>query len=279
MAGEDRGDWTHLMLPMRHDPDRHCVTVLKVDEKGRETTFEDPRVEDAGELMWPERFGPKRKSPQWRQAWGRTWRQAGCSRCRRQRAAVFFAVTTGSFGRAKNSPSWSLSLPASADTAYTEKEENDPTGFTVWGVFRDKSDRPRAILLWGWEKRCELLGKPLEKLPNETKKAYDIRSMPTWGLVEWIAYSCRRFRVDQLLIENKASGKSVAQAMKRLYAEEGWSVNLVDPAKDKVSRAWTVEPLLAAGLVYAPPEEDAPWVEKILNQCENFSQGRARRLG
>jgi hypothetical protein len=26
----------------------------------------------------------------------------------------------------------------------------------------------------------------------------------SWGLVEWIAYSCRRFRVDKLLIEAKA---------------------------------------------------------------------------
>jgi len=54
LSGDDSSEWTHLMLPVRRDTQRHCVTVLKSDEKGKpEQVFEDPRTEE-GELMWPE---------------------------------------------------------------------------------------------------------------------------------------------------------------------------------------------------------------------------------
>lgn len=47
--------YTHLMIPMRHDPARHCVTMIP----GTEDIFwEDPRTEDE-ELAWPERFPAK----------------------------------------------------------------------------------------------------------------------------------------------------------------------------------------------------------------------------
>jgi predicted phage terminase large subunit-like protein len=45
LLSKDDG-WEHLMLPMRFDPERRCVTVLG---------FEDPRQEK-DELLWPERF-------------------------------------------------------------------------------------------------------------------------------------------------------------------------------------------------------------------------------
>jgi predicted phage terminase large subunit-like protein len=45
LAMKDHG-YVHLMLPMRYDPKRSCVTVLG---------WQDPRTED-GELLWPSRF-------------------------------------------------------------------------------------------------------------------------------------------------------------------------------------------------------------------------------
>ena len=47
--------YTHLMIPMYHDPGRHCVTVLGFDNEDKEVKWEDPREEE-GELAWPERF-------------------------------------------------------------------------------------------------------------------------------------------------------------------------------------------------------------------------------
>lgn len=270
-AGEDYSDWTHLMLPMRHDPDRHCVTVLKWDGDEPAEEWEDPRTED-GELMWPERFGEKEVAGMERDL-GPYMASGRLQQSPVPKGGTILKREYWQLWGEEKYPPLEFVL-ASADTAYTEKEENDPTGFTVWGIYRDRQERPRALLLWAWAKHCELLAKPLERLPDETKKDFDKRSMPTWGVVEWIAYSCRRFKVDRLLIENKASGKSVAQAIQNLYSEDSWGVQLVDPAKDKVARAWTVEPLLAAGLVYAPHEDGAPWVEKVLQQCEVFPKGK-----
>lgn len=252
--------YEHLCLPMRFDPARRCETSIG---------FVDPRTEE-GELLFPDRF------PDW---------------VVDRDEAIMGAIATA--GQMQQSPVprggsiikreyWQLweedkypSLEfvlASADTAYTEKEENDPTGFSIWGVFREgKYGRPRVLLLWSWAKRCELHGQVLERLPGETKRAYDQRSMPTWGLVEWIAYSCRRFQVDKLLIEAKASGITVAQEMQRLYREDGWSIELVKPIGDKVSRAHAVEPAFAAGMVYAPEED---WAEKMIAECEVFPKGK-----
>jgi hypothetical protein len=52
----------------------------------------------------------------------------------------------------------------SVDSAFTEKEENDPTGCTTWGVFTDEEDGyPKVMLLAAWRKhlpiasRCSFL--------------------------------------------------------------------------------------------------------------------------
>ncbi|MGY3619272.1 hypothetical protein [Bradyrhizobium sp. USDA 10063] len=103
------------------------------------------------------------------------------------------------------------------------------------------------MLIWAWMKHLEMHGQPLEKLPGETKKAFDQRSMPHWGLVEWVAYSYRRFRVDKLLIEAKATGITCAQELRHLYKEEDWAIELPNPDRDKVARAHTAEPSFAAG--------------------------------
>lgn len=50
-------DYTHLMLPMEYEQDRHCRTTVVADVHGTGEwqQFEDPRSDD-GELLWPERF-------------------------------------------------------------------------------------------------------------------------------------------------------------------------------------------------------------------------------
>lgn len=267
-------EWEHLMLPMEYDPNRHCVTSIGFsdprgsDEEG-EPLPQAERDQHDKELLWEARFsretvtsltktlGPYGASGQLQQ----TPTPAGGGLLKRDYWQLW---------EEEKYPPFEFVL-ASADTAYTEKEENDPTGFTIWGVYRDKNDAPRVMLCWAWAKHCELHGKPIEKRPGESKKSYDIRSMPTWGLVEWIAYSCRRFKVDKLLIEAKASGLTVAQEMQRLYKEDGWSIQLIKPVGDKVARAHAVEPSFAAGLVYAPDEE---WAEKVIAQAEIFPKGK-----
>jgi hypothetical protein len=100
----------------------------------------------------------------------------------------------------------------SVDSAYTEKEENDPTGCTTWGLFTDQADGyPKVLLLAAWRAHLQLHGEvqPPQRR-DETEAEYLRRCYPHWGICERVAWSCSRFGgADYLLIENKASGQDV----------------------------------------------------------------------
>jgi predicted phage terminase large subunit-like protein len=177
---------------------------------------------------------------------------------------------------------------ASLDTAYTTKSENDFSALTIWGVFGgsnaayatrwstpsgrlmsqedqtaafDQSaairaltdvpggDTPRCVLMHAWAERLEL-----------------------HDLVQKIADTCRKMKVDRLLIENKASGYSVAQEIRRLFGHENWGVFLLDPkGTDKLARLYSVQHLFAEGLVYAP---DKGWADMVITQTSVFPKGK-----
>jgi predicted phage terminase large subunit-like protein len=254
-------DWCHLMLPMRYDETRHCVTSIG---------WQDPRRVD-GELLCPDRFGEAevkylevrlgpfatagqlQQTPQvrggniFKREWWETWDSPD-----------------GKF------PQLEFIL-ASLDPAYTEKQENDPSGFTVWGVFRDSHNNSKIILMHAWRKRLELHGPEIPRLPGESTRDYFNRASPQWGLVEWVAHTCKRFKIDRLLIEAKASGLTVAQEVRRLYANEAWGVHLIDPkSQDKVARAYAVQHLFADGLIYAP---ERSWADMVIDEMAAFPKG------
>jgi predicted phage terminase large subunit-like protein len=138
---------------------------------------------------------------------------------------------------------------ACVDTAYTTKEENDFSAMTVWGVFND-NDVPKVMLMNGWQVKLEL-----------------------HELVDKISATAKKFGVDHLLIENKASGISVAQELRRLYAHESFSVQLHDPKSgDKVARAYSVQHILAEGIVHAPT--DFAWADMVITQCAGFPKAK-----
>ena len=91
-------------------------------------------------------------------------------------------------------------------------------------------------------------------------------------LVEKVAKTCKALKVDKLLIENKASGISVAQEMRRLYGNEGFAVQLSDPKSlDKMARLYSVQHLFSEGMIYAP---DKKWTEEVITQVGQFPKGR-----
>ena len=254
--------YDHICLPMRYDPSRAYPTKLG---------YEDPREEE-GELLFPERFplsvverdertmGPYATAGQFQQApeprgggvikreWWQLWEGETFPPCEY--------------------------IIASLDTAYTTKSENDYSAMTVWGVFSGGNqvaqatrqitpngevtsviqrtyteEHPRAILMYGWQERLEL-----------------------HELVSKVADTMRRFRVDKLLIENKAAGHSVAQELRRLFGHEDWGVQLLDPkGVDKLSRLYAVQHLFAEGLVYAP---DKQWADTVIRQVSTFPKGK-----
>jgi predicted phage terminase large subunit-like protein len=178
---------------------------------------------------------------------------------------------------------------ASIDTAYTSKTENDPSAMTVWGIFSGDIATMRA------ENYVSSRGKLRNNADEAAKFDEGVRirdmldhnpeSVPkvflmgAWQdhlelskLVEKVASTCRKFRVDRLLVEAKASGLSVAQEIRRLYGAEDWAVQLINPGSlDKLARVYSIQHLFSEGIVYAP---DRAWADMVIRQCEVFPKGK-----
>ena len=156
---------------------------------------------------------------------------------------------------------------ASLDTAYGQKQENDFNALTIWGVWRDENDLPKIMLMDSWKKRLTLHGTMPPKLTEESDLEYLRRCRKDWGLVEHVAYSCRRLKVDRLLIENKTKGKDVADELVRLFAGEKFATELVEAVLDKVARLYSVQHLFSQGVIFAP---DKDWAEALITNTSNF---------
>lgn len=241
--------YEHLMLPMRFEADRRCVTGIG---------FMDPRQED-GELLFPARFpehvvreleaslksygtaGQLQQRPEprgggiLRREWWQIWDDE---------TALRHGVPSGA-----HFPAMQYRI-ATVDGAFTEKAENDPSAFQIWGVWKDpRTRRMHAMLQWAWADYLTLA---------------DLRRR--------IAADCRRFKVDRLLVENKGSGISLAQELRRTYSSEAWVVHTLDPGKlDKVARAHRVSAMLESGVVWAP---DRQWADRVISECSKFPRGK-----
>lgn len=274
-------EFVHLCLPMEFDPARKSVTV-KLPQYEDDEPWTDPRTEE-GELMWPERFGATeiralksalgpymsagrlQQSPSpkgggiiqrsWWQLWGpETARRYGLE-------------WTGTL---KEFPSFDL-VVGSLDTSYGEKQENDYNAFTVWGVWTDLNKNRRVMLMFAWNKRLPLHGSLVSALPGEARVTFEQRQRESFGLIEWVTDTCKRYKVQRLLIENKTRGRDVANEIKRLYAKENWGVELINPVGDKVARTHAAVPLFVDGVVYAP---DTRWAEMVIQQCQSFPKAK-----
>jgi len=245
---KDFPEFTHLMLPMRFEPSRRCKTKIG---------FVDPRMEE-GDLLFPSRF-PAKTVAQLERGMG-VYAAAGQLQQRPEprgggilkrtswstwdeKAAEELGITSGRF------PPFDF-IAASIDTAYTEKEENDQSAITIWGVFRDKKARPQLMLVYAWAERVEF---------ND--------------LVEKIEALAKKWRVDELWIESKAAGISVAQEIRRRMdnLDFRWVTHLIDPGRiDKQARAYAVQGILDSGDVWAPATR---WADLVINQCAVFPKG------
>lgn len=267
--------YTHLMIPMKHEVSRHCISYSK-----DVPLWEDPRS-DEDELAWPERFTDEVCSNMERDkgpyAWAGQYQQYPVPRG----GAIIKEEYWQYWDWAKDGlPNFEFIL-ASLDPAFTEKDENDPSALTVWGVFRGQTDEtiaptpdhlnrhifwdqnkhmaenPRVMLLYAWEGRLQfhdLLTKVMDIcIPGNPPIA------PT-------------FSVDRLIVENKGNF-AVGHEIQRLLRGSGrLGVELIDPKKygDKVSRVHAIEHLFRDGMIYAPDKE---WADKVIRQCAIFPKG------
>jgi phage terminase large subunit-like protein len=73
------------------------------------------------------------------------------------------------------------------------------------------------------------------------------RDRPTLrGLVDRVIDSCRKGKVDTLVIENRAGAEWVRQEIMQLMRAGEWSIVLDEPRGDKVARLHSVTPLSRA---------------------------------
>lgn len=159
-------------------------------------------------------------------------------------------------------------IVGSLDPAFGEKQENDYSAFVVLGVWTNHHGVQQCMLMACWQKRLALS-----------------------DLVEEVIKSCRKLKVDRLLIEMKGSGISVAQEVTRLTRDEEFAIQRVDPGNmDKTSRAHALSHLwgeeqadgsVRKGVVWVPAQTQShgavwprDWAELCMSQCASFPKGK-----
>lgn len=251
-------DIVHLCLPATFESDRRCVTVLG---------FEDPREED-GEPLWPERFGVEwcetQASRVGSYAWAGQYQQRPAPRgggiVKREDWQLWPPadeehkyVVLGADGRPMLSyPSMSLRI-GYVDTAFTTKDENAYCAMTCWGVFADGFGRPKVMMTSAWRERPTLRQLALK-----------------------IIDSCRRRRLDTLVIENKAGAAWVEEELRKFMERGEWQIVLDNDTRgDKVARLNAVSVLFEDHMVYAPDRE---WADMVITEVSQFPRSRWKDL-
>ena len=262
---KNKGEWDFLILPMRFETWRksHVTSI----------GWSDPRAEE-GELLWPERFDTQ--VVQGLEDWMLPWRAAG--QLQQRPAPKGGGIIERDWWRlweGETFPAFDYVL-ATLDTAYTEDQMNDPSGMIIWGVFSDPiPESPTRVIPSDPRER------PLNLHVNDGRTTPKVMMIWAWekylklhDLVVTTATACTKYKVDLLLIENKSSGISVSQELRRLFSNSRYGIQMFDPkSQDKVARLNSVAPLFYEGLVFSPSEK-YPWVEAVIAQAERFPKSR-----
>jgi predicted phage terminase large subunit-like protein len=226
-------DLAGVVLQQEHEGWVHLDLPAILDE--RSAQFLDRNV---GEALWPEQFDldtllrTKKSIPA--RDWASLYQQSP-------------VTEGGNIVKRESVKDWTDPEPpycdfiiASFDTAFGTKQANDPTAMTVWGLFHDANDVRHTILLDAKQKRVEF---------PELKK--------------WIIDCDERHKPDIILVENKASGQSLLQEMRRLQVP----VQAYNPGRqDKVARLEACTPLFENGKIWAPLNRDytQEWLEQLV---------------
>lgn len=259
---DEIGGYCTLRIPMEYDGDWRGPTSIG---------WTDPRTAE-GELAFPERFtaevverdkialGPIATASQ--------LQQLPSPRHGNIIERDMWQLWPAEGFEASKFPPCSLIL-GSVDTAYGEKDENAMNAMTVFGVFNDKRDRPKTVLMEAWQGRWKLRGNYPEGMETEDERK------PYWGLSERVADTVRRRNISVLLIENKTRGGDLADEVRRLLGPGECTIIMINPKADKVARLHAVQAIFADGMVYAPERQ---WAEMVISQVIQFPKGKLADL-
>ncbi len=212
-----------LMLPMEFEPERRCTTSIG---------FIDPRTA-ANELLFPERF-PREVVEHQKSSLGKYGHAAqNQQRPAPREGAIIKNEWLQNRFKLQRDPYGKIILNQfkeiyqSWDTAFKEGEENDYSVCTTWGL-KDNG----FYLIHRHKKRCDF--------PTLEKDSIELANY---------------FNPNQILIEDKASGQSLAQAMKK---RTRLPIKAVSLDGDKIARLHAVSGYFEAGRVFLP---DELWVD------------------
>ena len=301
-----------LIIPMRYEASRRYYTSIGwTDPRGLDDEGEDETDENDGELAWPELY-PEGVVKQLESDLGPfAWAGQMQQRPEPRGGAIFLREWWRDWPIDADAkirfPAFEY-VVASVDTAFTERQENDYSAMTVWGVYRTtgsstlmprqsddpaetiriyQDERPKVMLIYGWQKRLTLHGPPEEKPygVSDTQwnsEAFLSARQANWGLVEWVVFTAKKYKIDHLLIETQAAGHSLDQELRRLHSNGDWGVQLIVAKGDKTARAYAVQHLFSNGLIYAPfyPDNGMPpaWCGTIIDQFASFPKTRFKDL-
>lgn len=138
------------------------------------------------------------------------------------------------------------------DTAYSSKETSDFSAISTWGIFYPTEDGgPNIILL-----DCKRGRWDFPELKRIAKEEVEF------------------WQPEDIIIEAKASGTSLAQELRRA----GIPVVTFSPSRgnDRMSRVNAVAPLFESGVVWAPGDTSgfAPFAEELIEEAAAFPRGR-----
>jgi len=275
------GMWVHLNLPGYFDKRNRCVTISKdtgtreytqkpppavKSEKYKEPLKEgqviwtDPRKND-NELLAPGRFGE------------REMRELSMELTERGFAAQIQQNPMQEGGNIIKRKHWRKwedeELPVcsmivqSYDTAFEEKEDNDYTARTTWGVFEYEEvldpSLPWTAHYKGQKRLCAIL---LERYKKRVSFP-ELREEARKAALKW--------NPDVILIEKKASGHSLYQELSRTTVNgERLPVRRIKVSDSKFVRAHAASLVFERGCMFYVPRN---WAEEVIEECAQFPAG------
>ncbi|MBL1121385.1 MAG: hypothetical protein D8M26_00680 [Ignavibacteriae bacterium] len=126
------------------------------------------------------------------------------------------------------------------DTAFKKNQENDYSVCTTWLVGVNA-----FYLLDMWKGRVEF--------PELKKKVVELYEL---------------YKVNEILIEDKASGQSLLQELQR---NTKLPIKPIKVEQDKIARVNAVTPLIEAGRIVLPTNKY--WLKSFTDECEEFPNG------
>lgn len=240
------GEWEHLMLPMRYDPTRRCVTVLGEP---------DPRTEQ-GEPLWPARFPPdsvefratERKLGPYGVAG--QWQQSPTAREGGQFSRAWFRLDLEELPRGTQAI-WVRHW----DLAGTHKGGAYTCGLLMGLRLRDGVVFIRHVARGQWA--------------AADRNAIILATAADDASISGFSKQSVLYRCEQ---EGGSGGKDQAESFKRLLRHAGYRSDAEPATGDKFIRADPFAGAAKAGEVYVLA---GPWRETYLDEMEAAGPGAA----